>query len=367
MQAARARADAGPQGFTLCGAAAGKFDRLDAWSAALAFVRGDLEIEGDLKAAIRHALTRPGTAFRRLRTVLATRVAPLRIEHWLQTRGRARANITFHYDRSNDFFASFLDRRMVYSCAYFARPGVTLEEAQEAKLDLICRKLALSPGERFLDVGCGWGALVLYAAHEFGASAEGCTLSENQAEYARAAGARVSLCDYRAMTGGFDKIASVGMFEHVGRRRLPGYFRAVSNLLTPGGLFLNHGIVRPGGTKDGPDTLFLRRYVFPGGELAELSSVIEAAESAGFEVLDVENLRPHYGLTCTHWIERLQRNRERGLRAVSPESWRIWLLYLAASAVSFEDGGTDVCQILMAKRGSPRRPMTREYMYRSAR
>lgn len=364
MQPARALSSAHAPSFRVHGAAEAGFERADIYSAALSFVRGDLEIEGDLKAAIRWKLANPGSPAQRLRAAAITRLAALGLEHWFQTSARARTNITFHYDRCNDFYASFLDRRLVYSCAYFARPGVSLEAAQEAKLDLICRKLAVTRGEKFLDIGCGWGALVRHAADQYGAEAQGCTLSENQAEYARAGGLRVTVADYRAMESTFSKIASVGMFEHVGRKRLPAYFRTVHSLLAPDGLFLNHGIVRPGGSKDGPETVFLRRHVFPGSELAYLGDVIAAAESAGFEVLDVENLRPHYGLTCTHWIERLQHNRERGLRAVSAESWRTWLLYLAASAVSFEDGGTDVCQILLSKRGNPRRPFTREYIYR---
>jgi cyclopropane-fatty-acyl-phospholipid synthase len=341
----------------------------DPYSAALSFIRGDFDIEGDLVAAVRFYLGRKHRGWRELLHAAAARLAPNRIETWFQTRDRAAANIRYHYDRSADFYKQFLDQRMVYSCAYFRSSSTPLDEAQIAKLDHICRKLDLRSGDRFLDIGCGWGALLIHAAERYGVEATGCTLSRNQAGYAKeSARQRVSgtvavhEMDFRDLTGKFDRIASVGMFEHVGRHRLHNYFRKVHDLLEPDGLFLNHGIVRPEFVTDGAQTLFLQRRVFPGGELAHLSDIIRVAEVTGFEVVDVEDLRPHYALTCRAWVEGLQRNAAACLDTVDRETYRTWLLYLAGSAASFEDGLTSVSQLLLAKRSSPARRLTRDYM-----
>ena len=346
--------------------------RSDLYSTAVAFIRGDFEIHGDIIAAIRFKSETTRHGPRDFFASIAARLAPRRIESWFQTPLRAARNIRFHYDRSNDLYRSFLDSRMVYSCAYFKDPGCTLDEAQSAKLDHICRKLDLRPEDRFLDVGCGWGALVVRAAEKYGARADGCTLSRQQDLFAAGLIAEKNLedrvmvheCDYRSVVGRFNKIASVGMFEHVGRHRLRNYFRKISSLLDEDGLFLNHGIVRPEGTTDGPETLFLQKTVFPGGELACLSTVVREAGRAGFEILDVENLRPHYALTCRRWVERLQQNMPECLKHVDRETYRTWLLYLAGSAMSFETGATDLYQILMAKRrNSQFRRLTRDYIY----
>jgi cyclopropane-fatty-acyl-phospholipid synthase len=347
----------------------------DPYSAAMSFVRGDFEIEGDIVAAIRFktTLTRPGV--RGLLAGLAARFSPSRLDSWLQTSSQATRNIRFHYDRSNDFYSSFLDSRMVYSCAYFKDFGQSLDDAQLAKLDHICRKLDIRPEDRFLDVGCGWGALVVRAAEKYGALALGCTLSFQQtqfaaktiAEHALEGRAAVRAVDYRRLRGPFRKIASVGMFEHVGRRRLGQYFRTISGMLDDDGLFLNHGIIRPVEVTDGPETLFLQRKVFPGGELVHLPLMIREAERAGFEVLDVENLRPHYAETCRRWVDRLQRNAQACITAAGGETYRTWLLYLAGSAVSFERGVTDIYQVLFAKRKAPQaRHLTRDYIYAGA-
>lgn len=352
-----------------------QFHRLihgDPYTTAIQFIDGRFDIQGDLIAAIRlkAAMTRRG-----LKSALASSLAWLAargLTPWSQAQGRDVRDISFHYDRSNEFYRAFLDERMVYSCAYFRQRNETIEEAQLGKMDHICKKLDLRPGDRFLDVGSGWGGLVIRAAGKFGAVATGCTLSHEQAQYASAAVAGAGLqkkvvireCDFRLVEGQFDKIASVGMFEHVGRRRLRQYFRTIYALLKDDGLFLNHGIIRPECVKDGPETLFLQRHVFPGGELAHLSEVVRAAELAGFEILDVENLRPHYALTCRRWVERLQQNAVECRRHVDSRSYKTWLLYLAASAFSFETGSTEIHQILMAKRGeSHKRRLTRDYMY----
>ncbi len=261
---------------------------------------------------------------------------------------------------------------MVYSCAYFESPDQTLDHAQEAKLDLICRKLDLRAGERFLDIGCGWGALVTWAVEHYGARALGCTLSRRQHEAAvRLIGerglsdrARVELCDYRDVEGRFAKMASVGMVEHVGRTRLVAYFKALAARLEDSGLLLNHGIVRPSTVREDATGTFLQQRVFPGGELASLEDTIAAAERAGLEVLDAENLRPHYALTCRAWVARLQANRDVCLSLVGRETYRTWLLYLAASAVGFMQGTTDVYQLLLAKRSAAQaRHLTRRHMY----
>jgi cyclopropane-fatty-acyl-phospholipid synthase len=344
----------------------------DLYAAARDFVRGEFDIDGDLFAAIRLArMTARHGWSQWLRSSLA-RLGPYRLESWLQTRRRAARNIRSHYDLPVDFYRQFLDSRLNYSCAYFTEPERSLEQAQLAKLDHICRKLDLRSGERFLDVGCGWGALVAHAAARCGASATGCTLSASQAGYAAkhlsdvglAGFARVIECDYRDIEGRFHKIASVGMFEHVGRLRMRPYFECLYRRLEPAGLLLNHGIMRPQPVRDSVESCFLRRQVFPGGELVHLGDTIRAAEQAGFEVLDVENLRPHYALTCRSWVRQLLQNETRCLSIVGGETYRTWLLYLAASALSFEEGQTDVYQVLMAKRASSQgRCLTRAYMY----
>jgi len=336
--------------------------------AARAFLDGRYDLDGNLMEAVQ---------FKQAQTVRKERLwawlAALAPQRWLQSRRRAAESIRFHYDRSNDFYRLFLDEQMVYSCAYWESPQLSLDAAQAAKLDLICRKLNLQPGHSFLDIGCGWGALVRHAARQYGAHAEGCTLSPSQQQYAseraRSEGlnerVQVRLQDYRELRGRYQRIASVGMFEHVGRRRLPIYFRRVHALLQEGGLFLNHGIIRPQGVNDDAETFYLQREIFPGGELTSLSDVIRIAEDSGFEVLDVENLRPHYALTCQAWVRRLQERAAECRNLVGERTWRAWLLYLAGSAANFDSGHTDIHQILMARRGSrTSRPLHRAAMYR---
>jgi cyclopropane-fatty-acyl-phospholipid synthase len=274
---------------------------------------------------------------------------------------------------------------MVYSCAWFPEGGETLEAAQRAKLDLVCRKLALRRGERFLDVGCGWGALVAHAAEAYGARATGITVSANQLATARARLARlgdgappvaVEASDYRTLSGGpFDKVASVGMMEHVGRARLDAYFRAVHRLLRPGGLFLNHAIAD---TSGGAPTLawahqrdggFIWRYVFPDGELLPIAEVVAAAERAGFEVRDLESLREHYAETLAHWLARLEARFADAVALAGEQRARLYRLYLAASAVGFRLGRTNVYQLLLSRRTPSGRaeglPRSRAEWYRA--
>lgn len=290
-----------------------------------------------------------------------------------------RRNIGFHYDISNDFFALWLDARRVYSCAYYRRPEDSLEAAQEQKLDLICRKLMLAPGERLLDIGCGWGGLIFWAAANYGVHCLGITLSQNQHDYVSAEIIRlgladrveVRLLDYREVPEDqpFDKIASVGMFEHVGRSNLGRYFAKIRRLLEPGGLVMNHGITAAGlytqGLRSGISD-FIEQYVFPGGELVHVSSVIEALASEGLEYVDVESLRPHYARTLWHWVERLEANAAQARALVGEKKFRIWRIYMAGSAHAFERGWMSLSQILAGRPmadGSLSYPFTREHMY----
>jgi cyclopropane-fatty-acyl-phospholipid synthase len=346
--------------------------RADVYSVARAFVNGEIEVQGDFIAAVQFQLSRSSSAWQRQFLDAVCRWNPWRLtQRWASRKSTAR-HIRFHYDRSNDFYRLFLDRRMVYSCAYFNQPDASLDQAQAAKLDHICRKLHLQPGNRFLDIGCGWGALALEAAQRWDVRASGCTLSRQQFEYASQSvhaeclEQQISIheMDYRDVAGEFDKIASVGMFEQVGRARLEAYFRKVYALLAPDGLFLNHGITRPAPVHSDAQSLFMARNVFPGGQLVNLHDVIRSAEQAGFEVLDVENLRRHYARTCRAWVDRLTAHRKLCLQTVDPSTWRTWLLYLAGSAVAFEVGGLGLHQVLMAKRGAnAAAPATRDYMY----
>ncbi|MET0210827.1 MAG: cyclopropane-fatty-acyl-phospholipid synthase family protein [Burkholderiaceae bacterium] len=350
-----------------------------------AYFSGELEVAGDFFAALqlKDHLSELTLSWRdRLR--LAVRLlapAPGASDPSLRaggvrrhTRTENKAAIAFHYDLSNDFYALWLDPAMVYSCAYYETDDTPLAEAQRAKLDHICRKLRLQPGEQLLDIGCGWGALVMHAARHYGVKATGITLSERQFGLARsrilAAGlegqVEVRLCDYRDMTGQFDKIASVGMFEHVGLKNLPTYFACVHALLRPGGLFLNHGITHEEeGWGQALSSRFINRYVFPDGELDRVSNVMRAMERQQFELHDVEGLRMHYARTLRAWVRQLEAAHAQALAWVDEPHWRIWRLYMAACALEFESGELGLYQILASKRdGGPAPvPLTRRHLY----
>lgn len=294
-------------------------------------------------------------------------------------RSADRRAISYHYDVSNEFYGLWLDRNRVYSCAYFRSPDDSLDLAQEQKLEHICRKLGLKENERFLDIGCGWGGLMLWAAERYGVMADGITLSRSQYEYvreqieARGLGSRcrVRLMDYRDLPEAepFDKIASVGMFEHVGRKNFPAYFGKIYRLLKPGGLVLNHGItsVRLDGGDLGSDLGdFIDRYVFPGGELVHVSAVTEAMARQNLECWDVECLRPHYARTLWHWVDRLEAGQDEAKRMVGEDRFRIWRIYMAGSAYAFERGWLSLFQVLAAKpleNGAVAYPLTREHVY----
>jgi cyclopropane-fatty-acyl-phospholipid synthase len=286
---------------------------------------------------------------------------------------RDRQAVRHHYDVSNDFYRLILGPSMVYSCAYFTDADDSLDEAQARKLDLICRKLRLAEGERLLDIGCGWGSLLLHAAANYNVRAVGVTLSEPQAELARARARQhglgdrieVRVADYRECSDGpFDKIASVGMYEHVGRNELAGYVGQVTRLLRPGGLFLNHGIVRLDSEPPTSDT-FISRYIFPDGELHPVTEVMVAMRAAGLEVRDVEALREHYPLTLRRWLANLRANRDRAIAIVGAERERTWQLYLLVSALGFESGDISVYQVLATRHGGPHQlPLDRSELLR---
>jgi len=364
-----------------------------------AILEGDIEIEGDaigllesaarwegphLRASLAAALV--SAALRRgARHALERALAP-RPRGRVHSLARDREAVRHHYDLSDAFYRLFLDRALVYSCAYFATGTESLDEAQEAKLDLICRKLALAAGERLLDVGCGWGALLEHAAVHYGVVGLGITLSEHQLVEARRRLARASpdghvtalATDYRRVPAqeGFHKAASVGMMEHVGRANLDAYFSAIHRVLLPGGLFLNHAIadLAPGVAtvpwltrRDGG---FIDRYIFPDADLVPLHLVVAAAEGAGFEVRDVESLREHYAETLAAWLERLERRWAEAVALVGERAARAYRLYLASSAVAFRLGRISVFQMLLAKRSQAGRavgvPRSRAAWYRGA-
>ncbi|MCL4783154.1 MAG: cyclopropane-fatty-acyl-phospholipid synthase family protein [Bryobacterales bacterium] len=327
------------------------------YTAALGFIHGDFDISGDLVAALRLRQGLSHTSWRGRLLNLAARLSPTRLETWFQGRARAARNIRFHYDLPTAFYDIFLDSRHVYSAADFRDARWTLEQAQESKLQHICEDLELRSGERFLDVGCGWGGLVTYAAENYGVYATGCTLSHNQFQFGqklvdtRGLGHAVSIreMDYRDLNGRFDKIASVGMFEHVGRHRMMAYFRKICSLLESGGMFFNSGIVRPWNVGDDAQTWFVLKRVFPGGELVHLADVIKDAESAGLEILRVKTLRTDYARTCREWVDRLRQRESDCIRLVGEETYRTWLLYLAGSAANFGDNTTSAFSVLMRK------------------
>jgi cyclopropane-fatty-acyl-phospholipid synthase len=365
-----------------------------------AYIRGDFEVEGDLEAArglapvIRDRITDPGTLARIAALLLASPRAEA--PAWLapgsrrfedahgraHSRRRDAAAIRAHYDVGNDFYALWLDRRMVYSCAYFTSADTDIDTAQEAKLDHLCRKLRLTPGDRLLDIGCGWGGLAVHAAERFGADVVGITLSAAQAELARrraeedgvADRCTIEIRDYRdiATLGTFDAVVSVGMCEHVGSAQLGTYFRSAFAAVRPGGLFMNHCIVqgrdrsRRWRSRLWREGEFLHRYVFPDGELPRVPALVSEAALAGFELRDVESLREHYALTLRHWYHRLEAREAVATALVGREIYRIWRLYMAGSAHGFATGAMSLMQMLFARPDAEGRvplPLTRADLY----
>jgi cyclopropane-fatty-acyl-phospholipid synthase len=365
------------------------------------YVSGDIELErGDLIAfaaaarrrrketRIGFADLRKGFPWTKALPLLLARDRPAAIRHQFQggdaprrgASGKDKDFVQFHYDASNEFYALFLDPEMVYSCAYFRDWSNSLEQAQQDKLDLICRKLRLRAGETFLDIGSGWGALLCHAAQHYGVLAHGVTLSQAQYEYAQAKIARlglqdqvtVSLSDYMTLEGRYEKIASIGMYEHVGIANYPGYFKKMRSLLADRGVFLNHGITRRAKRniknfgKISPSRRVILKYIFPGAELDHIGHTVQVMESCGFEVHDIEALRRHYARTCRLWHDRLVARREQAIALVGPERYRMWVAYLAGVTVGFEYGPLHVFQTVATRQGEALSPLppTREDLYR---
>ncbi|HEX2421107.1 MAG TPA: cyclopropane-fatty-acyl-phospholipid synthase family protein [Acidimicrobiia bacterium] len=342
----------------------------DNLTAAEAYLYDDVDVEGDMVALMEFLAGLEPLTHRwvqLLRLVGLARKLPSDLRRRNQERpdfgagalhslSRDERAVTFHYDTGNEFFKLFLDPQLVYSCADFLDPTEPLAVAQERKLDLICRKLELAPGQGFLDVGCGWGSLVIHAASRYGVHATGVTLSEPQASVAeiraKEAGVedRVTIIrdDYRSLEGTYDAIASVGMFEHVGRSELSDYFSFLSRRLVAGGQLLNHGIVtrRRGFFLRRPT--FISTYVFPDSQLVPIEEVVGAAEGAGFELRDAESLRTSYAATLRHWVANLENNAAAAIDLVGERIYRIWRLYMAGSVTAFENAQLSVFQLLLA-------------------
>ncbi len=338
-----------------------------------AYVEGAIEVSGAARdmIAIVNALAR------------ASLKAEGRFTRLARGAGHARhqdaAAIRYHYDVSNAFYAQFLDPAMVYSCAYFEHGDETLAAAQLKKIDHILTKIRLQPGHTLLDIGCGWGALVLRAAQRYGARCVGVTLSENQCALARERVAQAGLAhlveirlqDYRDVHGQFDRVTSVGMFEHVGLKHLPDYFAAIHRLLAPEGVAMNHGITStdphnrrtPYGAGE-----FIGRYVFPRGELGHVGQVLQAMQQGSLEALDVENLRRHYARTCAIWSDNFEANGAEIRRLAGERRFRIWQVYLAGCSYAFEHDWISLYQIVCGKAGRPPTalPWSRHYMYGQA-
>ena len=372
-----------------------------------AFLSKEIDVEGDIFSAfdvVEHVFQCARGQRQRILEVVSGVFGGM--GHWWRhgkahSIDRDHAAISYHYDQPVEFYRPWLGDSLAYSCAYFESPAGSINEAQTGKLELICRKLRLQPGERFLDIGCGWGSLILHAASRHNVYAQGITISREQAAVTATRieksslthSCGVKLLDYRKAPeqfSPFDKIASVGMFEHVGLKNLPLYFGTARRLLKPGGVFLNHGIARAQfqGNRAASflnraivpflrDVLMLRRprnssfidkYVFPDGEIVRLSQALNAAEGVGFEVRDVENLREHYELTLRCWVKGLQRNAAALLKLVPETTYRIWLLYMAGSAAAFRRGDIAVYQVLLSnpEQGKSGLPLRREDWYASS-
>ncbi len=288
--------------------------------------------------------------------------------------------IQFHYDISNEFYDLFLGNEMQYSCGYFTDPSNTIDQAQHDKLDMICKKLRLKPDDKLLDIGCGWGGLVCHAAQNYGVKAHGITLSQKQFDFATAKTKRlgienlvkIELRDYSTLDGTYDKISSIGMFEHIGIANMPKYFQKINSLLRDRGILLNHGISRHAkatkrdARKIRPERRLLLKYIFPGSELDNVGHTVNLLEICGFEVHDVEAWREHYALTTRHWYKRLMARKEEAINFVGLEKFRMWALYLAGVSIGFTDGSMHICQVVATKhssKGSSGLPLTRADLY----
>ncbi|AJK47552.1 SAM-dependent methyltransferase [Burkholderia plantarii] len=335
-----------------------------------AYVKGKIDIEGRLPDIINI-----GYSLARNTVTNASKLARV-TRYFSHTKNSDKKSIQYHYDVSNEFYKLWLDENMVYSCAYFENGDEDLATAQIKKIDHILTKIQLQPGQRLLDIGCGWGALVLRAAQKFGARCVGVTLSQNQFDLAtervRQAGLEnqieIRLQDYRDVDGQFDRITSVGMFEHVGRKNLPGYFSKVRELLADDGIAMNHGITSTD-ADSGETSLgggeFIDRYVFPEGELPHIGLALESAQRGGLEVVDVESLRRHYARTLDIWTDNFEAKADAARQLVDDEKFRIWRVYLAGCAYAFENDDVSIYQLVCRKAGRSAKtlPWSRRYIY----
>ncbi len=349
----------------------------------VAYLQGDVEVEGDFEDLFSlvdylRDCSIPLLDQFRLILALARLSGPARIsdanELKSDKRYNSRETISHHYDVGNDFYRLFLDKQMVYSCAYFRDAKQTLDEAQGDKLEHICRKLRLQPGMHVLDIGCGWGGLAIHAAQRYGVSVHGITLSEQQYDLAQQRitklglqdDIRIELRDYRELeqAASYDRIVSVGMFEHIGTRNFELYFGLINRLLKDNGLFLNHGITNDTGWDDSPERRFINEYIFPDGELARISTVLKVMENCGFEIADVESLRPHYVMTLRRWLQALNNNKDQAEHLAGEATYRLWLLYMSGSAYYFNKGEINIYQVLACKAKQPwPLPLRRDDLY----
>lgn len=364
----------------------------------LHYVNGQIEIPGDLIDFVSVAREKRSKdkikkinklfLLRHALPLLLSPTGKVSVEHKYRDdevgRKKRRRNnkklIQFHYDISNDFYALFLDKEMQYSCGYFTKPENSLDQAQHDKLDMICKKLRLQPGEKMLDIGCGWGGLICHAARNYGVRAHGVTLSQKQYDYAGEKIKRlgleklvtIELRNYSTLDGTYDKIASIGMFEHVGIANMPKYFRKLNSLLRDRGVLLNHGIsrtakpTRRAARRIRPERRLLLKYIFPGSELDNVGHTIDTLEMSGFEVHDVEAWREHYALTTRNWYRRLSARKEEAISLVGIEIYRMWAFYLTAVSVGFANSSIHICQVLATKRAGKMPsdlPLTRADLY----
>ncbi|MGA2402332.1 MAG: cyclopropane-fatty-acyl-phospholipid synthase family protein [Syntrophobacteraceae bacterium] len=332
-----------------------------------AYVSGDLEVEGDLQELLRLGLSVQFDE-KNFSLLEKIRLLPFYFKT-LGTAGKARGNIAHHYDLTPEFFSLFLDESLTYSCCYFKNEDDSLGQAQRNKYDHIARKLMLSPADTLVDIGCGWGGMLLHSTREYGTRGVGITLSRNQSQYVSrriqdlGLGERIEvrLQDYRQLTGKFDKFVSIGMFEHVGKRFIPVYMRKTAALLKKGGLGLLHTIANE---LDSATDAWMFRYIFPGGYIPSLAETVREMGRAGLSVLDIEGLRLHYGRTLDCWIVNFEGNIDK-IREIFDERFvRMWRLYMNASSACFKYNGTRVYQILFSNGMNNDLPMGREYMYR---
>jgi cyclopropane-fatty-acyl-phospholipid synthase len=332
------------------------------------YVAGNIDVEGDFDQLLRVGMN---PRIQEMKLPLRTKAAILlQYLRTLNTMKKSRTNIAHHYDLGNDFYQQYLDSSMTYSCAYFRSGKDTLEEAQQQKYEHICRKLQLKAGEALVDIGCGWGGMLLYAARHYGVTGVGCTLSEHQARYAEERVAReglkksitILLEDYRNLTGQFDKFVSIGMFEHVGKRFIPTFVEKAKNLLREGGTGLLHTIGKERETADDPWTM---KYIFPGGHIPVLDHLIRAIGERKLVPLDIENLRLHYAATLDEWVKRFEDRSPTIEKMFDARLVRMWRMYLKGSSAAFRWGDIRLYQILFTNGLNNTLPLTREHLYLS--